>query len=271
MKTITKFFDSLFMSIYEYKPLNKLLSNSWYSIVGLLDKNNEIMTMNYGYDNGANLALKESDESDRYSFQLYNHIVSGVDVKEKEILEVGCGRGGGASYIVRYLLPKKFVGSDITKRSVEFNKEKYKEVPNLSFVVGDAQNLPFPDGSFDVVVNVETSHHYEDFPKFLSEVRRVLRPQGKLLITDYREVSKLAQLESDLTNSGMRIVKDEDITTNVLSALDKDSERRMATIKRLVPKIFWKVSIDFSGVKGSDLYNSFKNKVWKYFFYILER
>ncbi len=263
--------DSLFMSIYEYKPLNKLLSNSWYSIVGVLDKNNEIMTMNYGYDDGSNLPLETIDENDRYSLQLYNHIASSIDVYGKDILEIGCGRGGGASYIARYLSPKKVVGSDITKRSITFNKDKYKSIQNLSFIVADAHNLPFLDNSFDVVINVETSHHYEDFPQFLKEVRRVLRPKGCLLITDYRVVEKMEQLKSDLLNSGMRIVKDEDITMNVVSALDKDSERRMNTIKKLVPKIFQKVSVDFSGIKGSDLYNSFKNREWKYFFYILEK
>lgn len=271
MKPIISFFDALFMKVYEYKPLNKLLSNSWYSIVGLLDKNNEIMTMNYGYDDAHPIHLQPSDENDRYSLQLYHHVASSADTQKKDVLEIGCGRGGGASYIARYLSPKSVVGCDITKRSITFNKKKYADILNLSFALGDAHHLPFADNSFDIVVNVETSHHYEEFSQFLSEARRVLRPGGHLFITDYRVTEKMQALNTDVSNSKMSVVRYEDITQNIVSALDKDSQRRINVVEKLAPKMFWKVAIDFSGVKGSDLYNSFKNKEWTYFFYVLKK
>ena len=46
---------------------------------------------------------------------------------------------------------------------------------------GDAQDLPFPDESFDAVINVEASHIYPNFERFLGEVARVLRPGGHFL------------------------------------------------------------------------------------------
>ncbi|QDU31359.1 Phthiotriol/phenolphthiotriol dimycocerosates methyltransferase [Anatilimnocola aggregata] len=54
----------------------------------------------------------------------------------------------------------------------------------LSFVVGDAENLPFEDDTFDAVVNVESSHCYRSDPAFLAQVRRVLRTGGHVLFAD---------------------------------------------------------------------------------------
>jgi ubiquinone/menaquinone biosynthesis C-methylase UbiE len=51
-------------------------------------------------------------------------------------------------------------------------------LPDLDFVQGDAQNMPFPDQSLDAVVNVEASHIYPDFERFVDEVARLLRPGG---------------------------------------------------------------------------------------------
>lgn len=271
MKKISNFLDSIFMKVYEYKPLNKILSNTWYSIVGLIDKNNEIVTMNYGFsEKGNEIELKPEDEKDRYSLQLYNYLVKDVVIENKEILEVGCGRGGGASYVARYLSPRRYIGVDITKRSISFNSKKNKNVPNLKFQVADAHNLPFENGIFDVVINVETSHHYQDFLRFLSEVRRVLKSGGLFLLTDYCHIEKFEAIKRHLTASGMSIIKNEDITPRVLEALDRDGENRKQLIHRLCPKIFWKVATDFSGVPGSDLYNSFKTGEWVYFNFVLK-
>jgi ubiquinone/menaquinone biosynthesis C-methylase UbiE len=51
-------------------------------------------------------------------------------------------------------------------------------VTGLDFVHGDAESLPFSDGSFDAVINVEASHAYPRLTRFLEEVVRVLRPGG---------------------------------------------------------------------------------------------
>jgi ubiquinone/menaquinone biosynthesis C-methylase UbiE len=49
-------------------------------------------------------------------------------------------------------------------------------LPGLDFVHGDAENLPFPDESFDAVINVEAPHAYPQLSRFLAAVARVLRP-----------------------------------------------------------------------------------------------
>lgn len=62
--------------------------------------------MNYGYapleGEDDRLVLEPADEYNRSYIYLYEHLLSGVAVEGKEMLEVGCGRGGGAEYIARY-------------------------------------------------------------------------------------------------------------------------------------------------------------------------
>src|SRR3546814_7009494 len=105
--------------------------------------------------------LLPGDEPDRYSIQLYHQTAAALDWTGLDGLEVGCGRGGGASYVARYLKPRSLVGLDIADRAIEFCRRRHA-APGLSFVSGDAQKLPFPDESFDVVLNVESSGSYPD-------------------------------------------------------------------------------------------------------------
>jgi ubiquinone/menaquinone biosynthesis C-methylase UbiE len=99
------------------------------------DRKNAAKFLNYGYEklNGdPRLELKDIDESDRYCIQLYNHSVENSDLKGKTVLEVGCGRGGGASFISRYYKPECYVGLDITQSSIDFCNQHYKDIKGLS-------------------------------------------------------------------------------------------------------------------------------------------
>jgi ubiquinone/menaquinone biosynthesis C-methylase UbiE len=58
------------------------------------------------------------------------------------------------------------------------------EVPNVSFALADAEDLPFADGRFDLVTCRIAAHHFPHPERFLSEAARVLRPGGLLLLQD---------------------------------------------------------------------------------------
>ena len=81
------------------------------------------------------------------------------------MLEVSCGHGGGASYLVRTLRPASYTGLDLNADAIAFCRKRYN-LPRLDFVHGDAQSLPFADESFDVVINVEASHGYPGLSPF---------------------------------------------------------------------------------------------------------
>jgi len=137
--------------------------------------------MNYGYeplnDQLDRLKLDVADEPDRYCIQLYHHVASAVNLTNLNILEIGCGRGGGASYIKRHLKPGAMTAIDFSEKAIRFCKYTH-ELDRLSFIKGDAESLPFDALPFDVVINIESSLCYGSMETFLAQAKRVLRHDG---------------------------------------------------------------------------------------------
>ena len=101
-------------------------------------------------------------------------------VKNKTVLDVACGEGYGSSFISRDA--KSVIGVDISKEAVTHASQKYQET-NLEFLEGSAIDLAFPNHSFDVVVSFETIEHLAEQEQMLSELKRVLKPNGILIIS----------------------------------------------------------------------------------------
>lgn len=247
--------------------LRRPLWRIWHNFLVKQDKSLVIKFMNYGYapltDSDLALDLTPEDEPERYCINLYHHDVEGVDLEGKEILEVGCGRGGGASYISRYFKPKTYIGLDLSKKAIRFCNRKLQS-SNLSFVQGNAEDLPFEDNSFDAIVNVESSRCYPHVDKFLSEVQRVLRPGGHLLFSDMRFTDDLDVLREQFKNSGLKILEEEDVLPNIVKALELDSVRRETLIDEKCPKFLRKSAREFSGTLGSERYRLFKDGEMQY-------
>ena len=159
------------------------------------------------------IPLDEADEPHRYFIQLYHRTATQVDLTDKKVLECSCGHGGGAQSGT-YQHPASDTGLDLNPAGIEFAKNRH-HLPNLDFIEGNAQALPFADESFDALVNVEASHLDPDVPKFLSEVKRVLRPGGHFLYTDFRPRSEVAEWEETWPN-GLRQISMAVIDQNVL-------------------------------------------------------
>ena len=178
--------------------------------------------LNFCYDDPSmGLTLAESDEQDRYSIQLYHRTATQVDLAGKKVLEVSCGHGGGASYLVRTQHPASYTGLDLNADGVAFCKKRHT-LAGLDFVEGNAEDLPFPDNSFDVVLNVEASHLYPHVPRFLAEVARVLTPGGHFLYADFRRRREFAEWDAALANAPLRMVSKDVIDKQVLRGMEKD-------------------------------------------------
>lgn len=247
--------------------LRKPLWRFWHSWIISREKNRVVMTcMNYGYaglDQPATVELLQRDEDERYGLQMYDQAASWADLEGKYVLEVGSGRGGGASYLARYKKPAEYVGLDLSDPGIAFCN-KYHNVNNLRFVKGDAENLPFDDDSFDAVVNVESSRCYPNIMRFFSEVKRVLRPNGSFLLTDMRWKADVPMLREQLAESGFQIKEEKQIREHVVRALDQDDTRKTALIGQRIPKFLVKAFGEFAGVRGSGRYNSFASGEMEY-------
>ena len=227
----------------------------WYPLLTRKTAKEPLFFLNYAYVESppAELALEAADEKDRPCIGLYHHVASQVDLQGKEVLEVSCGHGGGASYMMRYLQPRKLTGLDLNAAGVELCRQ-YHRLEGLEFVQGDAENLPFTDASLDTVINVEASHCYPDFPGFLVEVARVLRPGGHFLYTDFRFSDMFEKWDAAIAGAPMEIVQSRVINPEVLRGMDCNSERNLALIRRRLPRFLHGLGRDFAGVPGSRIY-----------------
>jgi len=252
--------------------MRNLFFKIWYWFISTVDKNAEIIFMNFGYSNpDIQPVLKEKDEKNRYPAQLYHLTVHQRDLKDKDILEVGCGRGGGLSYINRYFGPKTVTGIDLNQKAVKFCSSYYKNEGNNRFFQADAQKLPFENESFDVVLNVESSHRYPDPVKFLNEVKRVLKPGGYFSFVDFRYDYELEEMDRQLTGTGMKLIVKQTITPNVVDALSKMSTERSEQVRKFLPKFLHKIGKNFAAVEGTETYNNFKDGKYEYMHYVFEK
>ena len=265
----------IFLGLSSISPyVKKLLWKQWYQFLASHYQTKEWSFMNYGYalsyDRPETVTLNKADEPNRYAIQLYHHVASAVDLTNRDVLEIGSGRGGGASYLARYLKAKALTGLDFSDKAIQFC-ERAHAIAGLSFIKGDAESLAFDAASFDAVINIESSHCYGSMDTFLANVKRVLRHNGYFLYADFRNKNDVALLHSQMEKSGMKILKREDITANVLRSLDLDDQRKLILIRALFRDWLLKPFQEFAGVRGSKIHSGFQSGTMIYLHYVLQK
>lgn len=229
--------------------------------------------MNYGYIPNKNeppVSLPDDPNVQKYPMQMYHYLAAKTEIKGKNVLEVGSGRGGGARYVAESFQPTSYTGMDIAQSAVDLSN-KIHILPNLRFIQGSAESIPLADNSIDVVLNVESCHAYGSVDKFLSEVRRVLKPGGYLLLVDFRDLKNMELLRRQLQQSGMELLADEDIAPNVVEAMEAEDEVKKARIKKLFPARWQELFGEFAGVVGSRIHTNLKSKARLYQRFVLRK
>lgn len=95
--------------------------------------------------------------------------------KGKNILDVACGTG---RFFYLYG-QRKIFGCDISQDQL---KEAQKKAPNAKLKIADAEKLPYPDNSFDVVITSQFMEHIPQYKTVLKEMVRVCKPQGSIIV-----------------------------------------------------------------------------------------
>jgi SAM-dependent methyltransferase len=172
---------------------------------------------------------------------------AGSYCRGKDVVEVACGSGLGLGYLSAQA--KTVEAGDISQKMVDLAREHYGD--RLNILCFDAQTMPWEDASKDVVILFEAIYYLENFPAFVDECRRILRPGGLLLIaTANKDLSDfnpspfsqtyygVIELESELKSKGFEAeyfgyisVKDISLRQRVLRPVKK-----MAVTLGLMPK-----------------------------------
>jgi ubiquinone/menaquinone biosynthesis C-methylase UbiE len=101
------------------------------------------------------------------------------------ILDIACGTGEFERLIINEHPAQQIVGIDISEEMLAVAQQKLYSYPNISFQVGSASALPFPEQTFDVIVSANSFHYFDDPIIALAEIKRVLKPDGKVIILDW--------------------------------------------------------------------------------------
>jgi len=126
-----------------------------------------------GYYANSNLGQK------LWQYFKFRAISRALPKKTERLLDIGCADGYFLKKVGDFLPKTKIYGVDISEKLIRAGKLKY---PKINFVVADAHALPFKDKQFDLVLSTESLEHFLSPSKALSEMKRVTKPRGKIII-----------------------------------------------------------------------------------------
>jgi ubiquinone/menaquinone biosynthesis C-methylase UbiE len=107
----------------------------------------------------------------------------GLDIRNKDVLEIGCGNGYGA-HLIHQRAPRSYIGLDVMEEQIQKARKRY---PYFNFLVQDATDLSqFEEASPDVVIIFGVLHHIPEWRKVIDEIKRVLKPGGSFFIEEPR-------------------------------------------------------------------------------------
>lgn len=111
---------------------------------------------------------------------LHRYAITMALVKGKTVLDIACGEGYGTYFLAQNAA--NILGVDIDAPTIQKAKQKYQK-PNIKFRTGSALCIPEKDNSFDVVASFETLEHVVEHGTMMREIKRVLKPDGMLIIS----------------------------------------------------------------------------------------
>jgi SAM-dependent methyltransferase len=143
------------------------------------------------YAQGESLRERFSTQAhDRFALEPYlRPFARFEDGRSRDVLEIGVGMGADHLEWAR-CRPRSLTGVDLTSRAIELTRARLRLEGLCSrLLVADAERLPFPDASFDLVYSWGVIQHSPDTKAAVSEIRRVLRPDGRVRVMIYQRRS----------------------------------------------------------------------------------
>jgi MPBQ/MSBQ methyltransferase len=130
---------------------------------------------NFGYRVRGDETQREACE------ELMERLLRFIPRKDGTILDVGCGKGATTRHLLRYYAPDRVTGINISDDELAHCR---RNAPGCTFSVMDAAHMSFEDETFDNILCVESACHFDTREDFLREAHRVLKPSGRLVMSD---------------------------------------------------------------------------------------
>jgi len=155
------------------------------------------------------IALGSDGYHDTHGFErqadLFRQQLDAIDAHHA--IEFGCGMGYNVRWLARHCPDRTLLGIDLTESHVRHCVKQSAELPNAQFVVGNYEQLSYPDDSFDAVLAVETLCQTAGQQQALSEAHRVLRPGGRLVVIDCFRRVPIETLDAELQTAARLVEK----------------------------------------------------------------
>jgi SAM-dependent methyltransferase len=271
------------LTLYHVTDVAWLRSHVWRWFYGLLDRvlawtgQAGFDTLNWGFAPRDDGPVRHPRE---LHLALYDRVM-GDEPTASRILEVGSGRGGGAFHLAGRGY-RRLTGIDLSPQHVRRCRRRAAAsageggaagdaasapgIGPLRFLEGSADSIPVADVSCDVVLNVESSHCYSRFDRFLDECFRVLEPGGRLRWCDFRARGRWDELRAGLaTDARWSIREEEDLTSGVLNAsrrLTPWYRQRLRAVRWLPP--LHATLYNFGCLQGSRNHRKLAEGEWVY-------
>ena len=257
--------------------LRHRLMIAWYDRLAQWGADGSLSFLNHGYappeGPSETLLLAPEDEANRYWIQLYHCLASHIDWQDARVLDVSCGPGGGSDWLARAFSPAHLLGIDIAPEAVALANRQFGR-DGLLFQVGDAEKLPFPKDSFDIIINIESSLNYQNFDAFVKSVDRVLAPGGHFLIADYRNHRKRLLLDASLARLNYKTIWQADLTAGILRSHAFTRQAKTDLVETRVPRFLRGLVRRFADLDEEDTVSGlhrFTSGHRVYFGYVLKK
>lgn len=256
------------------KPLKKyykkLYWRLFYNYIGTFGMLSPVKFLNHGYaEEGVSIDNSTFKDLGKLAQNLYLHLFEQASPDGKHILEIGCGKGSGLALMNEHYKPVRCVGLDLSDTNIRRCKKLYSDL-NIEFIRGDAEKQIFPNKTFDVVFNLESSHCYFSKRKFYENVHNILRDDGYFIYSDlFWHDYLIKEMENEFDEVGFYIEKKEDITPQVFRSIEiKSFVWQYYVADGLAPK---EMLNNFVSGPGSELHGLFEDGTVKYNLYVLRK